>query len=87
MKSATTKSGTDRLKDTTRITDIVADTMHRHCPSWSIDTLLWHPHLAIRIASAVCRTIGRKATEDAIAEILHIALNSRKRGNLKRDRV
>jgi len=82
----TTKSGTDRLRDAERVGDMIADVMQSRWPAWSIDTLLTHPHDAIRMAQEVCGRMGRRATEQAVHEICRIALNRRKHGDLQRDK-
>ena len=71
------------IHDRDALADLIAEEMHNHFPAWSIDTLLTHPHDAIRMAGAVLKRLGRKATEEAIAEICRAALANRKRGRLK----
>lgn len=73
------------IRDRQRTTDVIAEVMHEQCPSWSIDTLLTHPHDAIRVAREACRRLQRKATREAIHDICRCALSSRKRGDLRRD--
>jgi hypothetical protein len=77
----------DPITDRKTVTDAVADVMHQRWPSWSIDTLLCHPHAAIAMATDVCKRLQRKPTEAAVAEICRVALSSRKRGDLRRDKV
>lgn len=74
-----------QIKDRQRTTDVIADVMHANWPSWTIDTLLCHPHDAIWMAQQVCNRLSRKATRREINEICRIALSSRKRGDLRRD--
>jgi hypothetical protein len=67
--------------------DHVADWMHANCPSWSIDELLTHPDWALMMARDVLRKLGRKASDEEVHKVCKAALNARKRGDLRRDRV
>lgn len=75
------------IKDRERMTDQIAEVMHQQCPSWTIDTLLTWPDKAQAMARAVLKRLGRRATSETIHEVLRCALSSRKRGDLRRDRV
>lgn len=47
------------IRDRGTITDHVAEWMHHRCPSFSIDTLLCHPDLAMEMGIDVAETAGR----------------------------
>ena len=70
-------------KDTPTIEAFVAEWMAEFLPSWSIDTLLCYPHLAIVMGRYVCVKLHRPATRDAISEVCRVAINSRKRGKIR----
>jgi hypothetical protein len=79
-------SKANAIKDRKTVADHVSDAMHRHWPSWSIDTLLTHPHEAIEMATLVLGKLKRPTTRENVHEVCRAALSSRKRGDLKRDR-
>jgi len=76
----------DAIKDRGTMTDLVCEWMHTHCRDMSIDTLLTWPEMAGRMGRDVCRSMGRRATAEAVHEVCRAALASRKAGDLKRDR-
>jgi len=76
---------TDLIKDRDTITDHVAKWMHDHFRDASIDKLLTWPDKATAMAKYVCKKLQRKATSEAIHEVLRAALAARKAGDLKKD--
>ena len=67
--------------------DLVADWMHDNARAMSIDSLLTWPDQAMEMGRWVCSRLGRKATAANVHEICRVALNARKRGDLRLDRV
>src|SRR5689334_22041132 len=55
----------DPIKDRSGTTDQIADWMHKHYPSWTIDTLLCHGDLAIAMCLAIASKSGRIKRGDA----------------------
>lgn len=70
-----------------RLTDIAIDVMHSRHRDWSIDTLLTWPRKARAVAQEVASRMGVNCAEEFEHKVLKSLLNSRKHGDLRRDRV
>lgn len=69
-----------------KLADVAVDVMHEMYRAWSIDTLLTWPRKAITLCREVADRLGRRCTEDLEHDVCRSLLNSRKHGDLRRDR-
>lgn len=71
----------------TRMADMAVDAFHSNYPSFSIDTLLTWPRKARSVAAQVASRMNVNCTEEFEHQVLRSLLNSRKHGDLRRDRA
>jgi hypothetical protein len=66
--------------------DVAITALYELYPTTSIDSLLTWPRRALTLCREVAVRLGRRCTEELEHEVCRSLLNTRKHGDLKRDR-